>query len=104
MATQRAAILALSEASTIKTELMRLTSEAITNQKLDHEMLQKFLSDRLSIVRSSEVRHERLKRSLNRKNDGFSRLLKAKPGLVEKRINDATKKYFSDFADLSRVF
>ena len=61
---------------------------------------QKFMLNKLQVkLKDSEIDNDRLKKML-RKHD-LTKLSLKKPGMIEKRINDATKQIFSDITNIT---
>lgn len=76
----------------------------VANETIDelneNNRKQKILLNKLQVkLKDSEIDNDRLKKLL-RKHD-LTKLSLKKPGMIEKRINDATKQIFSDITNIT---
>lgn len=85
-----------------KYEVAVKQSEATINQlKTDAEENQKRMSELSDSLAKAEVYNDELRQTLRKHN--LERLAVKKPGLIQKRINDASKKLIDDIiADTTR--
>lgn len=80
---------------TIQQQEQTITS--LREQELKNEALRKELDIKLQVAEQYE---DRLQKILGEHD--LSKLSEAKPGLIEKRINDATKSVFADIEQLTK--
>ena len=76
----------------------------VANETIDelneNNKKQKIMLNKLQVkLKDSEIDNDRLKKML-RKHD-LTKLSLKKPGMIEKRINDATKQIFSDITNIT---
>ena len=85
----------ISEASFANNVSRKTIEQLEENTKKQRKVIERLQEE----MKKSEVDNDRLKKLL--RNHDLTKLSIKKPGLIEKRINDATKKIFTDISDIT---
>ena len=77
------------------------TTKALDNLRQESERIEKINSDLQIKLQDAEKYKDGLIQKLNKHN--LTKLSAAKPGLIEKRVNDSTTKIFKELEDITAL-
>lgn len=80
---------------------IKTTTETIDNLRTESERVQEINSKLQVKLQSAENYKDELVQKLNKHN--LTKLSAAKPGLIEKRVNDSTTKIFKELEDITAL-
>jgi len=80
---------------------VKVTNEAIDRMREESEQMQILQEKLQKDLQEAEKYQDDLQQKLNEHN--LTKLSTAKPGLIEKRVNDATTKIFKELEDITAV-
>lgn len=80
---------------------IKTTTEAMDNLRQESERIEKINSNLQIKLQDAEKYKDGLIQKLNKHN--LTKLSAAKPGLIEKRVNDSTTKIFKELEDITAL-
>jgi len=80
---------------------IKSTSEAMDRMRQETDRIQEINDQLNNKLKKAEEYKDELTKKLNEHN--LTKLSTAKPGLIEKRVNDATTKIFKELEDITAV-
>lgn len=80
---------------------VKTTNEAIDRMRQDSEQMQELHINLQKQLQEAEKYKDDLSKKLNEHN--LTKLSTVKPGLIEKRVNDATTKIFKDLETITNI-
>ena len=80
---------------------VKTTNEAIDRMRQDSEQMQELHINLQKQLQEAEKYKDELSKKLNEHN--LTKLSTVKPGLIEKRVNDATTKIFKDLETITNI-
>jgi len=97
----QATIIELQKNITTYENAIKTTSEAIDRMRQETDRIQEINDHLNNKLKKAEEYKDELTKKLNEHN--LTKLSTAKPGLIEKRVNDATTKIFKELEDITAV-